>query len=117
MKSLSCFLYVLFTIIYSKYASDTMMWYGFGQLTLLLFICVLGVFVVNAKPNSEIERLFLWYVIGLTFGRALYTAYCVFMDDVWVVYNTDVFNFITYVTSIIFLLYVAYKYSTLKKCI
>ena len=112
MKIASCFLYVLFTIIYTGYAKSTMLWFGFGQLTLLLFVCILGYFAISNKCNTEGERLFLSYSILLTIGRAAYTIYCVFADDKIVIYNTDVFHFIAYVTFTLLLFDCAIKYKS-----
>lgn len=114
MKITASFLYVLFTIVYACYAKGTMLWYGFGQLTLLLFICVLCVFVMSNKVNTEVERLFLKYVCFMTMCRAVYTVYCVFTEDKLVIYNTDVFQFVVTVTFLILLLHVALKYPTIK---
>lgn len=115
MKSASCFLYISFTLLYAWYTGDNdILMYGVGQLTILMFIIVLCVFVLNGKPSTVVERLFLQYSLFATVGRGLYTLYCLFMSAPWIVYNTDVFAFILAVTFLILIIYVAYNYSTLK---
>lgn len=103
LKIAACFIYVLCTIVYVTYATKTLLWFGFGQCTVLGFICVLGLFCISNKPVSKLEKLFLGYCIGMTFGRFVYTFYCVHMEDALVIYNTDVFNFIVYITFFILL--------------
>lgn len=110
MKIVSSFLYVISTFIYLNLATTHVLWSGFGQLTFMLFICVLCVFVLSNKPNTYREELFLKYCAYMTLGRALYMLYCVFIDnDGWVIYHTDVFQFIVGVTFAILVLYVAIK--------
>lgn len=114
LKVGASFLYVVMTIVYASYAKSTMLWYGFGQLTLLLFIVVLCLFVIDNKRNTEIERLLLKYVTFMTLCRALYTVYCVFYEDKIVIYNTDVFRFVVTVTFLILIYHIALKYSTIN---
>lgn len=110
MKIASTFLYVLLTLLYMQYGDGSMLWYGIGQLTILLFISVLCAFVLSNKPNTYWEELFFNYCAYMTLGRAAYTAYCMFIDsNGWVIYHTDVFQFIVGVTFAILALYVAIK--------
>ena len=111
MKTASCFLYMLLSLLYLSYADGSMIWYGVGQVTILWFICTLGLFILYPKHTSKVERLFFQFVLAFTFARSLYTMYCVFQPDGWVIYNTDVFNFISCSSFVIFLLHIAYKYS------
>lgn len=115
IKTASCFLYVSLTLLYAWYTGDNYeLMYGVGQLTILMFVVAVCSFALSGKPNTVIEKLFLQYSMYVTFGRALYTVYCLFMSKPWIIHNTDVFAFIVAVTFLIFLFYVAYKYSTFK---
>ena len=104
MRIASCFVYVLCTIIYSGYGESSVGWYGFGQITILLFICLLGIFTLDKRPNTYSEKLFLEYSVAITGVRALYTLFCIFNEAGIVLYNTDLFSFIIRTTFLIVLL-------------
>lgn len=110
MKQVSCILYVLCTAVYLLYAEPTLVWFGFGLMTILSFIIALGYMVLHPTINSNIERLLLHYAIYLTIGRVIYTGYCIYCKDSIVIYNTDVFALITCVTSLILISHIAFHF-------
>lgn len=85
-----------------------MLMYGFGQLTLLFFIAVLCVYLINSKRNVWAEKLFFQYACFITLCRALYTFFCIpVTDNAKVIYYTDVFMFVIAVSSLVLLLHIA----------
>lgn len=92
-----------------------MLFYGIGQMTILGFICVLLVFTISNKPNTVNEKLFLEHSCFITVCRLIYTYFCIPVTNNEIVnYYTDVYVLIVSVTSLLLLLYTAYKYSATK---
>lgn len=82
---------------------------------MLVFICILGYFVVEAKSNTWSERLFLQHTIFITACRSVYTYFCIpVAENDIVIYYTDVFMFIVAVSSLVLLLHVAINHSKNK---
>lgn len=111
MKIALSFLYIVFTLIYLRYADGGYHWGAFGKMTLLLFLAGLCFFVIEGKPNTENEKLFLKFAALASIARAVYSGYCGFIDeDGFVIYNTDVFQFGLGLFFGAFILYIAYKH-------
>lgn len=111
MKSIVCFLYVLFTVFYLMWAPDTYFWHGFNVITMILFSSACCVFVATKRCISENERLLFWYMFGVTSCRAIYTVFCIHANIIgrteWKSYATHVFVIIVIATFFLFLIYLA----------
>lgn len=72
--------------------------FGFNIVTQLLFTGIICIYAtLNGKANKR-DKLLLYYVAALSIVRAFYTSVCIYAEKSWILYNTDVFVFITSVT-------------------
>lgn len=99
--------------VYLEVVPNTMFWFAFDIVTMLVFSAMCSFFLASRKRISENERLLFWYMFGVNTTKAIYTVFCTrayYMgNDEWIKPATHVFVILVVVTFFLFLIHLANK--------
>lgn len=111
VKSLVCLLYIVCMVVYLEVAPNSMFWFAFNIISMLMFSAMTCYFLASKQKISANERLLFWYMFGVNAGRAVYTSFCtraIYMgNDTWIKPATHIFVILVVFTFFLFLIYLA----------